>query len=273
MDSFDRLVSLMAQLRGPEGCPWDREQSHESLRRYLLEEAHEVLEAIDAGGGDALCDELGDLLLQIVFHAQLAAEAGRFDMADVCDALAAKLVRRHPHVFGDERVALASEVPGVWEARKRAERGGAEPASTLHGVPRGLPALARAMQLQRRAARIGFDWPDQAGRLAKVGEELAELDEARRRGDPRALEDEFGDLLFMVVNVGRALGLEAEDALRRTNAKFERRFRAMEAAAGGPDELAALDLAAQDALWDRAKAAQRADESDAGVGRPDAVCA
>ena len=259
MESFDRLVAIMAQLRGPGGCPWDREQTHQSLRRYLLEETHEALEQLDLGDWDHLADELGDLLLQIVFHAQLGAESGSFDIHEVCARICEKMVRRHPHVFGDtEGVEHAEQVLGVWEQVKRSERGGAERDSALSGVPVGLPALARAQDLQRRAAKVGFDWPDQSGRLAKIAEELGELEEAVREGTPEQVEGEFGDLLFMVVNVGRALGLNAEDALRGANAKFERRFRAMEASAGGPSRLAELDLSAQDALWDQAKAAERA---------------
>ncbi|MBI5833052.1 MAG: nucleoside triphosphate pyrophosphohydrolase [Armatimonadetes bacterium] len=259
MESFDRLVDILGKLRGPGGCPWDREQTHQSLRRYLLEETYEALEQLDAGDLDHLADELGDLLLQIVFHAQLGAEAGRFDIDDVCNRICEKMVRRHPHVFGDtEGVQHAEQVLDVWEQAKRAERGGQALASTLDGVPKGLPALVRAWELQRKAAKIGFDWPDQSGRLAKVAEELAELDEAVAAGDPAEIEAEFGDLMFVVVNVGRALGLSAEDALRGANAKFERRFRAMEVEAGGPHKLAELDLSAQDALWDQAKAAERA---------------
>ena len=261
MESFDRLVEIMAKPRGPEGCPWDREQTHQSLRRYLLEETYEALEQLDRGDLDHLADELGDLLLQIVFHAQLGAEAGRFDIDDVCGRICEKMVRRHPHVFGQTAgIEQSDQVLDVWEQVKRDERGGEDPTSWLDGVPRGLPALQRALVYQRRAAKIGFDWPDQSGRLAKVGEELAELDQAVASGDRGEAEAEFGDLLFVVVNVGRALGLSAEEALRGANAKFERRFRSMETQAGGREALAQLDLSAQDALWDQAKAAERAAE-------------
>lgn len=273
----------MAQLRGPEGCPWDREQTHSSLRPYLLEEAYETLEALDAGDAAALRDELGDLLLQIVFHAQVAADAGEFAIDDVCRAISDKLIRRHPHVFGTDdadagsgsvTVADAAGVLPVWEARKRAERearGDTSVPSRLDGVPTALPALARAYDLQSKAARVGFDWPSQQDRLAKIEEELAELDEALQDSAGAAdadgrrdrIEAEFGDLLFMIVNVGRGLGLRAEDALRSACAKFERRFRAMEAAAGGPEAFAALDLAAQDALWNRVKAAEPERAADA----------
>lgn len=245
----------MARLRAPGGCPWDREQSHRSLREYLLEETHEVLEALDAEEDEKLCEELGDLLLQVVFHAQIAAEEDRFDIAAVCETIGDKLISRHPHVFGSTPgVETAEEVLGVWEQRKRAERGDEAIRSRMDGVPGGLPSLARSYKLQRRAARVGFDWPDQASRLEKVTEELAELGQALESGERDEAEAEFGDLLFMMVNVGRGLGLQAEDALRRANAKFEARFRRMEEAAGGPEEFAALDLAQQDALWNRVKA-------------------
>ncbi len=257
MESFDRLVAIMTRLRAPGGCPWDREQTHASLREYLVEETCEVLDAVDAGDDGQLCEELGDLLLQIVFHAEIAREAARFDMDAVCRGIGDKLVSRHPHVFGDEVAQSAADVLPLWEARKRAEPGHALRSSSLDGVPRRLPSLARSQKLQRRAARVGFDWPSQEGRLEKVTEELRELAEALEHGDRAAAELEFGDLLFMLVNVGRGLELSAEDALRAANAKFERRFREMEARAGGLEAFAALDLAAQDALWNEVKAAER----------------
>ena len=257
MKAFDRLVGIMARLRAPGGCPWDRQQTHESLREYLLEETCEVLEAIDAGEADKLCEELGDLLLQIVFHAEIAGSDGGFGMDEVCARISDKLVYRHPHVFGEEApVAEAEGVIPLWERLKRAEAGHAERDSTLDGIPAVLPNLARSYKLQRRAARVGFDWPDQASRLDKIAEELAELSEACEDGERERAEDEFGDLLFMVVNVGRGMGLQAEDALRRANAKFERRFRAMERLAGGAEAFAALDLAGQEALWCEVKAGE-----------------
>lgn len=244
----------MRRLRAPDGCPWDREQTHQSLREYLLEETHEVLEALDAGDDETLAEELGDLLLQIVFHAQIAAERGAFDFHTVCTKICDKLVHRHPHVFGDHGpLDTADGVLPVWEAQKAAEHGAAR-TSALDGVPRGLPALARSLKLQRRAARAGFDWPDQAARLDKIAEELRELGEAAAAGDDAALAEEYGDLLFMVVNVGRGLGLSAEDSLRAANSKFERRYRAMEQAAGGRAAFEALSLAEQDAWWERVKA-------------------
>lgn len=262
MDSFARLVAIMARLRAPGGCPWDREQTHQSLREYLLEEAFETIEALDEEDSRKLCEELGDLLLQIVFHAQIAGERGVFDIDAVCNGIADKLVRRHPHVFGDlTGVEEAAHVPAVWEARKRAEAGD-ERQSALDGVPISLPALARAHKLQRRAAQVGFDWPDTASRLDKVHEELAELAAAAEAGDRDDLEAEYGDLLFMVVNVGRGLGLDAEQALRRCNRKFERRFRTAEAQAGGSEAFAALSLAEQDGLWEAAKAAEEREPAE-----------
>lgn len=254
MDSFARLVDIMARLRGPGGCPWDRAQSHTSLREYLLEETCEVLEALDEGDPARLEEELGDLLLQVVFHAQIAAEDGHFDIAAVCERIATKLWSRHPHVFGAEAgVETAADVLPVWERQKAQEPGYEARRSGMDGIPATLPSLARSLKMQRRAARAGFDWPSQDARLDKVAEELQELAEVVARGDAAASEDEYGDLLFMVVNAGRGLGLQAEDALRRANAKFERRYRAMEALAGGAEPLAALDLTAQDELWNEVK--------------------
>ncbi|MCC7492317.1 MAG: nucleoside triphosphate pyrophosphohydrolase [Fimbriimonadaceae bacterium] len=255
MDAFDRLVQIMGRLRAPDGCPWDRDQTHATLREYLLEETCELLEAIDRADDEALCGELGDLLLQIVFHAQIAAEEGRFDIQAVCGKISDKLISRHPHVFGTcGPVKTASDVLPLWEAQKQTEPEHAARSSQLDGLPITLPTLARSYKLQRRAARLGFDWPDQASRLAKVVEEVAELVAAVEHGERADAEAEFGDLLFMVVNVGRGLGLPAEDALRRANAKFERRFRQMEQRAGGTAAFAALTAAQQDDLWNEAKA-------------------
>ncbi|HAZ63565.1 MAG TPA: nucleoside triphosphate pyrophosphohydrolase [Armatimonadetes bacterium] len=259
MQSFDRLVDIMARLRGPGGCPWDRAQDHQSLRPYLLEECAEVLDALDAADMDALADELGDLLLQIVFHAQLAAESGAFDLAEVCTRIGDKLIRRHPHVFAAHAPVDGPEaVVDLWQQIKREERGGAARSSALDGTPRALPALARAQDLQERAARVGFDWPDQTGRLAKLAEELAELSAAAESGDQAAIDEEFGDILIGLVNAARGLGVDAEASLRAANAKLERRFRACEALAGGAEAFAQLDLSAKDALWDRVKAGERA---------------
>ena len=241
--TLDRLTDIMRRLRDPEtGCEWDRVQEFASIAPYTIEEAYEVADAIDRGDMDGLADELGDLQLQVVFHAQMAAEAGHFTLDDVLSRICDKLERRHPHIFGD-----ASESPG-WEALKAAERSTAPDHSALAGVALALPALERANKLQKRAARTGFDWPDANGARAKVSEELAELDaeeEQIRR------EEELGDLLFAVVNLARKLKIEPEAALRAANAKFELRFRHIETAPG----FEALSLDEKEALWVEAKSA------------------
>jgi len=250
MDGFDELVRVMARLRAPDGCPWDREQTHSSLRPYLLEEVYEALEAIDAEDWPRLCDELGDVLLQVVFHAQLAAERGDFNINDVAAAIVTKLKRRHPHVFGDTTVADSDEVVDRWEQLKREETGYHERESALDGIPEALPALQYAHKLQKRAARAGFDWDDIAGPRAKIDEELREVDEAGEA----AIEHEIGDLLFAIVNYARFRGVEPESALRRANSRFARRFRAVERAAGSTERLQEMDLTEMDELWERAKA-------------------
>ena len=250
----DRLAGIMARLRGPGGCPWDRAQDFATIAPYTIEEAYEVADAIAESNMAALREELGDLLFQVVFHARMAEEAGHFTLADVAAGIAAKMERRHPHVFGPEgsRATPAADATAQlvdWEAIKAAEK---PRDSALSGVASALPALMRADKLQRRAARVGFDWPDATGPRAKVIEELAEFEAAKT--DAERL-DEGGDLLFAVVNVLRHAGVDPETALRGANAKFERRFRAMEASAGAA--FPALDLAAKEALWDAAKAAER----------------
>ena len=255
--SFDPLVDVMAQLRSPGGCPWDIEQSHATLRRYIIEEVYEVLEAIDEQDPAHLCEELGDLLLQIVFHARMAEESGSFSMQDVVDRVTEKLIRRHPHVFGDISVRDAAEVIVNWDAIKRREKA-VKPQSALDGVPKGLPALLRANKLQLKAAKVGFDWDNIAPVWEKVAEELAELREAVKAGDKNEMEDELGDVVFAVVNLGRFLGIEAEVALNGTNNKFVRRFEQVEAAVRAKGlKWKNLDLAALDELWNAAKAAER----------------
>ncbi len=247
--AFERLAEVMRRLRDPNGgCPWDLEQDFATIAPYTIEEAYEVADAIARGDMGELREELGDLLLQVVYHAQMAAETGAFTLADVAAGIADKMVRRHPHVFGDVDVASAAAQTVAWETLKAAEK---PRAGARDGVALGLPALMRAQKLQKRAARTGFDWPDADGPRAKLVEELQEVAEAS--DDERA--DEVGDLLFAVVNYARHLGVDAEEALRRANGKFERRFAAMEAAAG--DRFAALDLDGKEALWDAAKAAER----------------
>ena len=256
-NSIDDLLELMARLRDPEGgCPWDRRQSFATVAPYTLEEAYEVADAIDKGDLDALRQELGDLLFQVVFHAQMAKEQGAFDFHDVAAAIVEKMVRRHPHVFGQAEYRDEGELKAAWEAQKARERAAAEAHSVLDGVALALPALVRADKLQKRAARVGFDWPDANGALAKVEEELGEVRQAMAEGDARALEDEVGDLLFAAVNVARLLGIDAEQALRRANAKFEKRFRRMEAdLTEAGQAMEALDLDALEEAWRRAKEA------------------
>ena len=252
---FDKLVEVMDRLRAEDGCPWDREQTHASLKPFLLEEAYEVLEAIDLQDDEELCSELGDLLLQVVFHAQIAREEDRFCAADVCRAIVDKLVRRHPHVFGDGRADSSDQVLANWEEIKREERSSrGEPASILDGVPRHLPALLRAQRLQAKAARVGFDWPHIDGPLDKVEEEFAELRQAWNRGDGEEVEEEFGDLLFALVNTGRFLDLCPEDALRRAADKFESRFRAVETVLKEQKkDIDEVSLKEMDRIWDQVK--------------------
>ena len=259
------LPWISARLRAPDGCPWDREQTHESLRRHLLEEAYEVYDALGEGGTRALAGELGDLLLQVILHAQLAAEEGVFDLTDVYEAIGSKIVRRHPHVFGDATAETAGDVNRQWEQIKKAERaaaaadesGGAEPpASALDGISRSMPALAASQEMQERAANLGYDWPTIDGIVAKVREELDELLAADTQD---ARREELGDLLMVVVNLGRRHGVEAETALRAGNEKLRRRFRSVERqAAERGVALRDLDFATLDALWDAAKAEEHA---------------
>ena len=252
------------RLRRPDGCPWDREQTHASLRKHLLEETYEVYDALDAGATPSLAEELGDLLLQVVLHAQLAAEAGVFDLADVHTAIAAKIVRRHPHVFGDAEARTATDVNRQWERIKADERAAAAEQgdgtdgatkSALDGISPSLPALASSQEMLERAANIGYDWPTIVGVLDKVTEELEEL---RAAGTDGEWAEEFGDLLFVLVNVARRHGIESEAALRAANDKFRRRFRSVERQAAEQGvALRDLDFEALDDLWHVAKAEER----------------
>jgi tetrapyrrole methylase family protein/MazG family protein len=251
--AFETFQETIAHLRAPNGCPWDREQTHASLRRNLLEEAYEVLDALEADDSAALQEELGDLLLQIVLHSQIAVEDGEFSMADVIAAIDAKIKRRHPHVFGDVQVSGVGEVFANWEAIKKVERAdnGNGDKSALDGVPRAMPALAQAEAFGDRASRVGFDWPSVDGVLDKVAEEISEMREAQSE-QQRA--DEFGDLLFALVNVARWLKIDPEAALRSANDKFANRFRQVEAQARAQSrELKGMTLADLDALWESAK--------------------
>ncbi len=263
MTPFEELVDIMAKLRSEGGCPWDREQTHQTLRPYLIEEAYEVLDALDNGEDGDFRDELGDLLLQVVFHAQIAAEERRFDIHDVARAINDKLVRRHPHVFGDTRADTADEVLTNWEKIKREEKGEEGPGSVLDGLPAGMPALLRAYRIQEKVARVNFDWDEITAVLEKVREETVELRKALEQADRANIEEEMGDLLFALVNLSRHLNVPPEDALRRSNDKFIRRFRYIEAALELKGEsLERATFEELDTLWDEAK--QRESDGDAG---------
>lgn len=225
---LDKLVAVMARLRGPEGCPWDKEQTHQSLTPYLVEETYEVLEALADGQPEQVCDELGDLLLQIVFHAQIASEEKNFDINDVVTAITEKMIRRHPHVFGSVEVANSAQVLVNWDKIKNQEQGSQRKDSLLEGIPKGLPALNKAHKLQGKAAQVGFDWPDYRGALDKLTEELNEFKTAIEHNNKDEMYSELGDILFAVVNVARLLDIDAEGALTSTNNKFIRRFQYIE---------------------------------------------
>jgi len=256
MTPFEELVTIVARLRSPGGCPWDRGQTLESMRPYLVEEAYEVIDAIEAGAPGPLQEELGDLLFQVVLLARMAEEAGTFDIQAVSRGIADKMVRRHPHVFDPDHVSSDDEGSvAAWEARKAKERGADR--SMLDGLPAALPALVRAHRVGEKVARVGFDWPDRDAVRAKVDEELAELDEALASGDPAAIEHEYGDTLLALSNLGRFVGVGPEEALRTANSRFGRRFRAVERLAAERGLLLhELDDDALDALWEEVKRAQ-----------------
>jgi MazG family protein len=253
--SFEELVRLMARLRAPGGCPWDREQTHESIKPYVIEEAYEVAEAIEGGDPEELRGELGDLLLQVVFHAEMAREAETFDIEGVIRGVCDKLRRRHPHVFGDVDVQNSAEVLRNWARIKADERKQSEDRSAVAGVPRALPALLRARRVGEKASHVRFDWSDVDQVLDKVGEELEELRAAMRAGEDARIDAELGDLLLTLSSLGRHLGLHAEDALQRANDRFIRRFRHVEARLAerqrDPHSASAEEL---DRLWEEAKA-------------------
>lgn len=258
--SLARLLKILKILRGPEGCPWDREQTHESLRPYLLEECHEVVEAIDSGDMDSLREELGDLGMHVAFQAEIAEERGDFRLSDSLDHICAKLLRRHPHVFGDAQAADAAEVERLWERIKAREtKDGKRRDSILDGLPSTLPGLLRAQRIQEKVAGVGFEWATVEGALDKLREEFAEFEEALAGGTAAEREEEFGDFLFSIVNVARYLGVSPEDGLRRTNGKFIRRFAALEQrmrAAG--EDIAESDLERMDAHWEAVKREEKA---------------
>lgn len=259
MSRIDVLLDIMARLRDPaQGCPWDREQTFATIAPYTIEEAYEVADAIQRGDMQELKNELGDLLFQVVFHAQMAREQGLYDFEDIVAAIAEKLVRRHPHVFGGARIESAQAQTVAWETHKAAERAGrgtGTAVSALDGVAATLPALTRAVKLQKRAAHVGFDWPDVAGVLDKVQEEVGELRAELNGADRERLADEVGDLFFACVNLARRLDIDPEASLRQANAKFERRFRRMEALLAeqgrGPSDASPAEL---DQLWEQVKA-------------------
>jgi XTP/dITP diphosphohydrolase/ATP diphosphatase len=262
--ALGRAAAIMARLRAPNGCPWDREQSFDTIKRHTLEEAYEVFDAIERRAWPELKDELGDLLLQVLFYAQMASEAGYFTLRDVAEALIAKLVRRHPHVFGDAVASDSDAVLRDWEQIKREEKlshaAQAEPGSMLEDVPRSMPAMLEATKLGSRAAKVGFDWPNAEGLFDKLAEETAELHaelaeaaaEGAKQGN-KHIEDELGDLLFTAVHLARHLNIDPEFALRGSNAKFRRRFAAMEREAGDATALEALSAEELETLWERAK--------------------
>ncbi|HWQ70052.1 MAG TPA: nucleoside triphosphate pyrophosphohydrolase [Patescibacteria group bacterium] len=255
-EQFEALVRIMERLRADNGCPWDREQTRETLKPFLIEEAYEVVEAIDEGDPKQIMEELGDLLFQVIFHAQIAAERREFTIGQVLAATAEKMVRRHPHVFGDATVSTAGEVLEQWEELKRKERNtsAAAPISALDGVPRELPGLLRAQRLQDKAARVGFDWPEISEVTAKIEEELGELREAMRSAAPEEIEEELGDVLFSLVNLARFLNLSAEVALRKSTTRFTTRFQYMEAALQRDCRgLGEVDLEEMERLWQQAK--------------------
>ncbi len=257
MSSFADLAAIVARLRGPGGCPWDRAQTPRTMRPYLVEEAYEVVEAIESGDPGALKEELGDLLFQVVLLAQMAADAGQFTIDDVCAAIADKMVRRHPHVFDPAHREEDAGSVGAWEARKARERGAET--SMLGGLPAALPALVRAHRVGEKVSRVGFDWPDRAAVREQGDEELAELDEALAGGDPAAIEQEYGDTLLALANLGRFLGIGGEEALRSANDRFGARFRQVERLAAARDlNLHALDAEALDGLWQEVKALETA---------------
>lgn len=258
--SLQRAAAIMARLRGPDGCPWDREQTFDSIKRHTLEETYEVFDAIERHAWSDLKDELGDLLLQVLFYAQMASEAGYFDLRDVAENLNAKLIRRHPHIFADTIATDSTAVLRNWEQIKLEEKK-SKPVvnSILDDIPRSMPATLEATKLGSKAAKVGFDWPDASGLFAKLAEETLELRAEIDRADTDKIEAEFGDLLFTAMNLARHLKIDADSALRRSNAKFRARFAAMERASGGATQLAAMPAEDLERLWSNAKLAEKND--------------
>ena len=251
-DGLTRLKRIVHDLRSPGGCPWDQEQTHESLMPNLIEEAYEVLEAVQNGDVPHMCEEFGDLLLQVVLHAEIASESGGFDFDRVAHGISEKLIRRHPHVYGESGVADTEGVLAQWDEIKKAEKGG-KVVRTMEGVSRALPSLQRAVKLQKKAAKAGFDWPDAAGVVEKIREELGETEEALASGDAAATAEEIGDLLFTVANLARKLKLDPEVLLATANAKFAKRYGAMEERLEAEGKGAGATLDEMEAAWGRVK--------------------
>lgn len=264
MSLFEELVKIMKTLHGPGGCPWDHEQTHESLKPYLLEEAYEAIEAIDSGSDKQLIEELGDILLQVIFHAEIADSEGRFNIDDVINGIIEKLKRRHPHVFGDVTVDGPEQVMKNWEEIKRKEkRMKKKSGSVLDGLPKNLPALIKARRIQEKVSRIGFDWARTEEVMLKIDEELRELKEASKNNDKNAIEEELGDLLFSVANLARFVSLCPEDALRKTIDKFQRRFQYIERELPKRGKkLEEASLEEMDKLWEEIKSRESEQDSD-----------
>ncbi|AGC67281.1 MazG family protein [Thermoclostridium stercorarium subsp. stercorarium DSM 8532] len=251
---FEDLVEIMKKLRSPDGCPWDREQTHESLKEYFIEETYEVLEAIDLKSPEKLCEELGDVLLQVIFHATIAEENGQFTIYDVVDGISRKMVHRHQHVFGKEHAETAADVLNLWDKIKKEEKGTKTQTDILKSVPANLPALMRSYKVQEKAAKVGFDWDNAEDAWKKVKEEMEEFHEACRSGDMDKTEEELGDLLFAIVNVSRFLKIQPELALTKTINKFIKRFEYIETKSSeNGKKLTDMTLQEMDALWDEAK--------------------
>ncbi|NQZ58090.1 MAG: nucleoside triphosphate pyrophosphohydrolase [Lentisphaeraceae bacterium] len=255
-DWVQEIVNIMARLRAPDGCPWDQKQTHKTLKPYLIEESCEVIDAIDSGDMKHLEEELGDVLMNLVFHAQLASEKNIFTFQDVARNISEKMVHRHPHVFAEANNLTPEEVEAQWEKIKAEEK--SERESILDGIPNSLPALMRAQKIQRKAAKVGFDWPDERGPREKISEEMAELEEAIASGDQEEVEKEFGDLLFSMVNLARHLNIDADHALNLTNRKFTERFKYVEKSCKEQDvEMKTAGLEKLDEFWDEAKALEK----------------
>ena len=255
--TIDDLIDILSTLRGENGCPWDKVQTHDSIKKHIIEEGYEVIDALESNNDEMFANELGDLLLQVVFHAQIASERGAFDFSDVIDEICKKLISRHTHVFGKDKASDATQALNMWDDNKRKEKGQATVAESMRDVPMALPSLMRAEKIQKKAAKVGFDWPDISGAIDKTNEELDELEEAVLENDAAAMCEEYGDLLFSVVNIGRFIGVDSEEALRLASNKFISRFKALEQLAQENGEnLSNMTLDKLESLWCQAKMAE-----------------